>query len=172
MTAGWIPIAAAALLSCACAPLRVTHIGPPLPAREAKCAVEILDRGEVPKRPYRDVGLVTIENCQDYRTAPCRGWLEEAVCELGGQVAYVSEERRPDPGLSPMRVQALAAVYISDLRPDPETDPVLGSRVCDPPCGEGSACVDGECAPAGSKPCAGGGAAATPPAEGPQKCPE
>ena len=117
---------------------------------------------------------MTIENCQDYRTAPCRGWLEEAACGLGGQVAYVSEDRRPDSGLSPaMRVQVLVAVYVSDLRPDPETDPVLGSRICDPPCGAGSTCEGGECKPAVTAGCAGGGekpAQASPPVEGPEKC--
>jgi len=166
-------IAAAALSLCACVPLHVTRIGPALGPRAADCTVEVLGRGEVPSRPYRDVGLVTIENCQDYRTAPCRRWLEEAVCGLGGQVAYVSEERRPDPGLSPMREMILAAVYVSDLRPDSETDPVLGSRVCDPPCGPGSACVDGACAPAGSTGCAGGEkkpASTGAPVEGPEKC--
>jgi hypothetical protein len=139
--------AAAGLAVCSCAPLRVSHIGPTLPPRARDCAVEILDRGETPKRPYRDVGLVTIENCQDYRTAPCRRWIEEAVCGLGGQVAYVSQERRPDPGLAPMRVQVLAAIYVSDLRPGSD-DPVLGSRACDEPAG------------------------ASQPVEGPEKCRE
>ncbi|MCK9460578.1 MAG: hypothetical protein M0R80_13145 [Proteobacteria bacterium] len=134
MSPSRIAAAALALSFAACAPVSVTRIGPTLPAREAKCAVEVLDRGELPGRPYRDVGLVTIESCEDYRLAPCRGWLEEAVCALGGQVAYVSEERREEnPGLAPMRVQVLAAVYVSDLRPDAETDPVLGARACDPP---------------------------------------
>jgi hypothetical protein len=165
---------AAALAACACAPLYVTRIGPQLPPRAEGCTVEILDRGETPARPYRDVGLVTIENCQDYRTPPCRGWLEEAVCGLGGQVAYVSEERRPDPGLSPapMRVQALAAVYVSDLRPDPETDPVLNAGRCDPACEPGTRCVDGECRPAATAGCAGAaeGPATSRPVEGPEKC--
>jgi len=165
---------ATALSLSACAPMQVTHIGPKLPPRAADCTVEILDRGETPTRPYRDIGLVTIENCQDYRTAPCRRWLEEAVCEIGGQVAYVSEEHRPESGLSPMRAQILAAVYVSDLRPDPETDPVLNSRTCDPPCGTGSACVDGECASAGTPGCPAGGAEkppqGSPPVEGPEKC--
>lgn len=126
-------VAAFALSLGACAPVSVTRIGPSLPPRAERCDVEVLDRGEIPKRPYRDVGLVTIESCEDYRLAPCRGWLEEAVCSVGGQVAYVSEERRPDPGFAPMRAQVLVAVYVSDLRPDPKSDPVLRSRACDPP---------------------------------------
>jgi hypothetical protein len=168
-----IGIAAVALALCACAPVTVARIGPLLAPRTGDCAVEVLDRGEVPKRPYRDVGLVTVESCQDYRTPPCRGWIEEAVCGLGGQVAYVSEDRRPDPGLAPMRAQVLAAVYISDLRPAPD-DPVLASRRCDPPCGAGAACVDGECRPAGDAGCPVEGAKPAAPAattaEGPEKC--
>jgi hypothetical protein len=167
-------VVATALALGACSPVNVARIGPQLPPRAGDCTIEILDRGATPQRPYRDVGLVTIENCQDYRTAPCRAWLEEAVCGLGGQVAYVSEERRPDSGLTPpMRVQVLAAVYVSDLRPDPETDPVLGSRGCDPECGAGSSCEGGECKPAGKAGCAGGDekpSQAAPPVEGPEKC--
>ena len=164
---------AIALLACACAPLSVTRIGPALPPRTGDCAVEILEPGEIPQRPYRDVGMVTIESCQDYRTPPCRLWLEEAVCGLGGQVAYVSDAHRPDAGFSPMRAQVLAAVYVSDLRPEPG-DPLLRSRTCDPACAAGSECVDGECAPAGAagKPCdeESPKPAAALPAEGPQKC--
>jgi len=174
IAAARISLFATALSASACAPLNVAHIGPQLEPRGAGCTVEILDRGEVPNRPYRDVGLVTIENCQDYRTAPCRGWLEEAACGLGGQVAYVSEDRRPDSGLSPaMRVQVLVAVYVSDLRPEPETDPVLGSRTCDPECAEGSTCEGGECKPTGKAGCTGGEQKPShtgPPVEGPEKC--
>jgi len=124
---------AAALSLAACAPLTVARIGPPLAPREAGCAIEVLERGEVPARPYRDVGMVTVESCQDYRAAPCRGWIEEAACRLGGQVAYVAEERRPDPGLAPMRAQVLIAAYVNDLRPDPAPDPEPGAQPCAAP---------------------------------------
>jgi hypothetical protein len=143
-----------ALFAAACAPITVSRIGPELAPREDKCAVEVLDRGEAPARPYRNVGLVAVESCEDYRTPPCRGWIEEAACELGGQIAYVDASARPEaPGISPMRAQVLVAVYVADLRPDPETDPVLRSRTCDPPCGAGMRCVNRECVTAAASDC-------------------
>jgi hypothetical protein len=139
----------------ACAPFTVSRIGPQLAPREEKCAIEVLERGETPQRPYRDIGLVTVETCEDYRTPPCRAWIEEEACKLGGQIAYVEESSRPDaPSVAPLRARVLIAAYVSDLRPDPETDPVLRSRTCEPACGAGMRCVNRECVPASDADCA------------------
>ena len=76
-----IPAAGAALtaLLLACSPASVSRIGPPVPPRPDDCEIEILDREEKPSRPYRDVGMVSLENCQDYRTPPCSEWLRRAA---------------------------------------------------------------------------------------------
>jgi len=139
----------------ACAPVSVSHIGPRLAPREEKCAVEVLDKGETPGRPYRDIGLVTVETCEDYRMPPCRTWIVEEACKMGGQIAYVEESARPNaPTVAPLRARVLIAAYVSDLRPDPETDPLLRSRTCEPACGAGMRCVNRECVPSGDADCA------------------
>ena len=161
--------------AAACAPVTISRIGPQLAPRQEKCAIEVLEPGQAPQRPYRDVGLVTVETCEDYRTPPCRAWIEEAACRLGGQIVYADENPRPlSPATPPLRARVLVAVYVSDLRPDPETDPVLRSRTCDPPCGAGMRCVNRECVPADA-PCPAEELktpekAAPPAAEAPEKC--
>lgn len=116
----------------ACSPASISRIGPPLPARLAECDIEILDPGAAPERPYRDVGVVTLQNCQDFRTRPCRDWLVEAACGLGGQVAYIhADARRADsPVVEPMRFRVMVAAYASDLRPDMANDPVAKALAC------------------------------------------
>jgi hypothetical protein len=162
-------------LLAGCAPVTVARIGPALAPRQERCEIEVLDRGQTPQRPYRDVGLVTVETCEDYRTPPCRAWIEEAACRLGGQIVYTDENPRPASPASPaLRAQVLVAAYVSDLRPDPETDAVLRSRTCDPPCGAGQRCVNRECV-AADAPCPAGElktpeTAAPPMAEPAEKC--
>jgi len=125
------------LAVAACSPATATRIGPPLAPRPNDCAVEVLEDGLAPVRPYRDVGMVTLQNCQDPLTPPCRGWLEEAVCGLGGTVAYLPEHQRPRGDMpAPMTVAVMAAVYVADLFPSAETDAVLGSRAGGPDCEE------------------------------------
>jgi hypothetical protein len=103
------------LLAAACSPVTVSRIGPDVPPRPAGCFVEVLDPGRVPDRPHRAVGVVALENCQDYRTEPCRGWLVDATCGLGGHVAWIDEGGRPDSGLGPMIFRVTVAAYVSDL---------------------------------------------------------
>jgi hypothetical protein len=98
--------------------------------------------------------MVTLVNCQDYLEPPCRGWLEDAVCELGGSVAYLPQYRRPEGDITaPMTYRILVAAYVSDMVPTPELDPLLRSRTCDPPCGDRKRCVNRECVPAGPDDC-------------------
>lgn len=133
----------------ACSPVFVAHIGPPVPPRDPGCDLELLEEGQLPDRPYRDVGLVELDNCQDFRTPPCRGWLEEAACELGGHVIYLPEDPPPrNDFTSPLRFRLLVAAYVSALRPDPESDIIFNAVKCDPPCAADEKCVGGECKPA------------------------
>jgi hypothetical protein len=122
-------LAAAAFLLVACSPAAIVRIGPPLPARPAGCGIEVLAEG-APSRPYRDVGLVELSNCEDYRDPPCRLWLEDAACELGGQVAYLPAEGRTQSGIGPVTFRVMVAAYLSKLRPDPETNPVDRALSC------------------------------------------
>ncbi|MFO8072446.1 MAG: hypothetical protein R6V85_11285 [Polyangia bacterium] len=121
-------LAALALLAAGCSPAVISRIGPPVPSRGESCGIEVLEPGEVPQRPYRDVGVVSLENCQDYRDPPCRGWLTEAACELGGHVTYVPDETPRDGGFGAMTCTVTVAAYVADLRPEPENDPVLGAE--------------------------------------------
>ncbi len=134
------------LVLCGCTPATISRIGPPLDPRSADCDVELLEEGEKPSRPYRDVGMVTLENCQDYTTRPCVTWLNEAACQLGGSVAYLPEEQRPtsDMVVAPMTFRVMVAVYVADLITTRD-DAVLNSRKCDPPCGAGKRCGNLEC---------------------------
>ena len=88
---------AAAVLSCS--PAKPTRIGPAVVPRPADCELEVMEEGERPTRPYREVGMITLENCQDYRTPPCSGWLQEAACGLGGTIVYPTDDGlvRADP---------------------------------------------------------------------------
>jgi len=149
------PLAAAApaalglaVVIAACSPVFVSRIGPPVPPRDQGCDLELLEEGQLPDRPYRDVGMVELDNCQDYRTPPCRGWLEEAACELGGHVIYLPEDPPPrNDFTSPLRFRLMVAAYVSALRPDPDKDIIFGAVKCDPPCAEGERCEGGACKP-------------------------
>ncbi|HUT76930.1 MAG TPA: hypothetical protein VM285_04550 [Polyangia bacterium] len=112
------------LLAAACSPVTVSRIGPDAPPRPAGCAVEVLEPGQLPSRPYRAVGVAALANCQDYRTEPCRGWLVDAACGLGGHVAYIDEGGRPDSGLvGPMIFRVTVAAYVFDLPRNGTDDP-------------------------------------------------
>jgi len=119
-----------------CNPASVSRIGPPVAPRRGDCEIEILDRGEKPSRPYRDVGMVALENCQDYRSLPCSEWLRRAACEVGGQVAYLLDEGRPDPQfqVGPVTFHVMVAAYAADLPMSLEIDPVYRSRTGGAPC--------------------------------------
>jgi hypothetical protein len=133
----------------ACSPVFVSRIGPPVPARDPGCELELLEEGQLPDRPYRDVGMVELDNCQDYRTPPCRTWLEEAACELGGNVIYPPQDPPPrNDFTAPLRFRLMVAAYVTALRPDPEKDIIFNAVRCDPPCEEDERCVGGSCKPA------------------------
>jgi hypothetical protein len=141
-------VAGAMFSTGGCSPASPTRIGPSLPPKPTDCEMEIIKRGEKPTRPYRDVGMVALENCPDYRMAPCREWLRKAVCELGGQVVYELEKTRPDSQiLSPVTYRVVVAVYVADLPYSLENDPIYKAKMCDPACGEKERCKDGECVP-------------------------
>jgi hypothetical protein len=152
----WFPVLLGLL---ACSPATSVRIGPKVPERPANCEMEVLKRGETPTRPYRDVGLVELENCQDYDQLPCLKWLVEAACGLGGHVAYL-----PDNGGGPVldtapimpyeggqlatgtvTYRVLVAAYAAALNHDLENDPVYKSRTCQPACAAGEVCSDGAC---------------------------
>jgi hypothetical protein len=145
---GPLALAALAWLISACSPVTVSHIGPAVPPRDPGCEIEVLEEGETPTRPYRDLGVVRLDNCQDYRTPPCRTWLTDAACELGGHVAYLPQDGRPQTDFAPLTFRMLVAAYIADLRPDPQSDVVLEALTCDPPCNPGEVCSGGSCRPA------------------------
>ncbi len=133
------------LIVTACSPSSISRIGPSVPPRSFDCDVEVLEKGNTPSRPYRDVGVVALENCQDYRTMPCRKWLTDAVCELGGHVAYLPEEGGPVKEFGPVTFRIVAAAFIAELPYNLEDDPVYQSLVCDPRCKKDETCVDGSC---------------------------
>jgi hypothetical protein len=131
------------LLAAACSPVTVSRIGPDAPSRPAGCAVEVLEPGQLPDRPYRAVGVVALENCQDYRREPCRSWLVDAACGLGGHAAYIDEGGRPDSGIGPPIFRVTVAAYVFDLPGDASGDPFAAEmrrrREPAPDCGAGTA---------------------------------
>ena len=144
-------------LASACSPAVISRIGPKVPARGEGCDVEILEEGAAPSRPFRDVGMVSLSNCQDYRVEPCLSWLKEAACELGGHVAYLPKTARADTASPTGHVtfKVMVAAYVADLRPDVSSDPYLKSRSCDPPCASGERCENRTCVPATASDCEG-----------------
>ena len=101
-----------------CSPVSVTRIGPVMPAHEAGCEVLVLPPGETPDRPHRDIGMVHLSNCQEYTVGLCRKWLEESVCELGGNVAYLPEPHPPKNEFDAVNYRVTAAIYISNVPPE------------------------------------------------------
>ncbi len=157
---GLLCICSAVLLLCgtACSPAKIVRMGPEISPRSANCEVEVLKKGEVPPRPYRDIGLVELKNCEDYMRLPCRKWLTQAACKLGGQVAYLPDQGGPVLDSStllrsqgrhvidgPVTYRIIIAAYVADLDYDVDTDPVVNSRICKPRCKENEACVNGTC---------------------------
>jgi hypothetical protein len=144
-------LALVALLVAACSPVTISRIGPDLPRRPPGCAIEILDPGRVPDRPHRVAGVVALDNCQDYRAEPCRGWLEDAACELGGHVAWVEDGGRPDSGVSPMLVRVTVAAWVSELvaggRDDPFAAEMRRRGAPEPDCGDDAGTEPGGEAP-------------------------
>lgn len=140
-------------LASACSPAAISRIGPTIPARSEDCDVEILEEGAIPNRPYRDVGMVSLSNCQDYRTEPCLSWLRKAACKLGGHVAYSSTQSQPVNQTGHVTFKLMVAAYVADLRPDISGDPYLESRNCNPPCKSGERCENKVCVSVTSNDC-------------------
>lgn len=99
------------LAAVACGPAQISRIGPSLPPREPNCEVDVLEPGATPFLAHRDIGVVSLQNCQQYHVNPCRKWLIKAVCEMGGQVAYLPEPEPPRNELDPVSFRVLVAVY-------------------------------------------------------------
>ena len=129
-----IILATAAVIVWSCSPVSITRIGPPLIPRGEDCEVQIFEEGDLPNRPYRDVGMVTLDNCQDHRVPPCAKWLRKAVCEVGGSFAYPAQgagtdaaDYFPDDGLTAsgahmMTVRMMVGAFVVDLVPGPPLD--------------------------------------------------
>ncbi len=163
MTSRWLfsfCCAAWYLCGAGCSPAKIVRMGPEIPPRSADCEVDVLKKGAVPPRPYRDIGLVELENCEDYMRLPCRKWLTRAVCKLGGQVAYLPDQGGPVLDSStllrsqgghvvdgPVTYRIIIAAYVADLVYDLDTDPVINSRICKPRCKENETCTNGTCKP-------------------------
>ncbi len=135
------------LLVAACSPTRIARIGPPLPPKPPTCDVEVLEDDAVPSKPYRDVGMVELTNCQDYRDPPCLNWLTKAVCELGGDVAYKPEDDNLDANTGTINFRLMVAAYVGDIRSDFGSNKVFDPTKCNPRCGEEEVCLDGKCQP-------------------------
>lgn len=140
-----LAMVSAALFLPACSPVTISRIGQQQQPRTSGCEIEVLKKGEKPSRPYKDVGVVALENCYDYTTPPCLGWLENAACELGGHVAYMTEERREPSPFDPVVYRVMVAAYLSEMEPHHSVDRELRSRMCNPECEEGEICRDGQC---------------------------
>jgi hypothetical protein len=91
-----------------------------------------LPPGEVPNRPWVDIGAVFLENCQEYHVGLCRKWLTQRACELGGEVAYLPNPTPPKNEINNVNYRVLVAVYAVEAQqpisgagcaePKPETD--------------------------------------------------
>lgn len=105
-----------------CSPATSTRIGPPVPPKQEGCSIDILDVGAVPDKPYRDVGVVHLKNCQSYKSGPCREWLIKEACKLGGDVAYNEvnnmNDGRPDNTAGAITYQITIGTYIKNLNTD------------------------------------------------------
>ena len=132
-------------LSCSIS--EVTRIGPAVPSRGKDCGIEILKEGEKPSRPYRDIGMVSLNNCESYLTPPCVGALKAEACALGGHVAYLPEKTVPDSEIGPVVYRVMVAAYVAEVDALTGSDPLAKSRTCTPKCEEGETCMNRECRP-------------------------
>jgi hypothetical protein len=118
------------VLVSACSPATISRLGPSLPPRKPNCEVEVLEPGKTPFHAHRDIGVVSLENCQQYHVNPCRKWLIDAVCKMGGQVAYLPNPEPPRNEFDPVNFRVLVAVYTIG-GPGGEDDPP--ANVCKEP---------------------------------------
>lgn len=129
-------IVCANFFSSGCTHISTTRIGPPLDPKPQDCEIEILAPGNAPLRPYRDVAVISLRNCQEYQSGPCKMQLTKEACSLGGDVAYVqsydiSNDGRPDSLAGDVTHKLVIATYIASLRPAKD-DPVLNATPAAP----------------------------------------
>jgi hypothetical protein len=110
-----------------CSPVSISRIGPTQPSRGKGCEVEVIPPGEEPPRPYRDVGVVHLTNCQEYTAGPCRRWLVDSVCVLGGNVAYLPDPEPPKNDINATNFHVRAGIYVA------ESQSVEGVETCAEP---------------------------------------
>jgi hypothetical protein len=157
----WISVLLLWSAGVSCSPVSISRMGPAVTPRPSDCEIDVLAEGALPSRPYRDLGVVALKNCQDYKSGLCLRWLTEAACQLGGQVAYLPKEGGPVVDSQPVLTEQggalvtsdsvtyriLIAAYVADLNYHLADDPVYKAMVCDPHCKEGETCSDGKCKP-------------------------
>lgn len=140
---------ALSLFFSGCAPAVVSRIGSPLPPKPEGCSLDYVEEASQLSGPYRDIGMISLKNCQDPQRAPCSVWMRRAACELGGDAVYpvdepvLGEERGGD-----VTVRVMVVSYAGSLGPSARDDAVARSRPCDPPCPAGQSCLYGQCRPA------------------------
>ena len=122
--------------------LAISRIGPTLPPREPDCEVEVLDPGKTPFHAHRDIGMVSLQNCQEYHVNPCRQWLIDAVCQMGGQVAYLSDPEPPRNDFDPVNFRVMVAVYVIGGPAGAAGGPVEGCEEPDPEASEMERCLE------------------------------
>ena len=113
-----VTAAACGLLSwlfASCIPASISRIGPARPSKPKTCDIQILPPGETPDRPWVDIGAVLLQNCQEYSAGMCRKWLVQKACELGGEVAYLSNPEPPRDAVNNINFRVLVAVYAVEL---------------------------------------------------------
>lgn len=132
-----------------CAPAVVSRIGSPLPPKPEDCSVDYVDEEAQLSGPYRDIGMISLKNCQDPQRSPCSAWMRRAACELGGDAVYpvdepaLGEERGGD-----VTIRVMVVSYAGSLGPSATGDAVARSKPCYPPCPDGQSCLYGQCRPA------------------------
>ena len=103
-----------AALFIGCSPVSISRIGPARPSRGKGCEVDVMPPGEEPPHPYRDLGVVHLTNCQEYTSGPCRKWLIDGVCTLGGNVAYLLDPTPPKNDFDAVNFRVTAGIYVEE----------------------------------------------------------
>ncbi len=106
-----------------CVPASISRIGPLRPPRKTSCEIEVLAPSLKPSRPWVDIGVVLVQNCQEYHVGLCRKWIVQKACELGGEIAYLPNPKSPqNEKRDNINYRVLVAVYAS-----------TNAKVTDPP---------------------------------------
>ncbi len=119
------------IFTVSCAPYTITQTGPALDPKSENCDITVLSPGKTPDKPFRDIGMVSLKNCQDYQSGLCLKYLKKAACGLGGSVAYAPKDLmrdgRDDNIAGQITVSVTIATYVSML-PIKTNDPVLNAE--------------------------------------------